>query len=185
MVGCRNLSGRSPWARSEPGPKPQLDLLGHIDEALRPVPEKLERDRAVAHRVLAREAACEMKPDAEAAAVRLDGDRRSSSRSASARDFARGVRARSIVCFRKVSVRGVVGPIGPGRARHGNMLLVDKGQTGATIPRMAIASEFDLKRTCPSRHPFVASPAASPKWKATLLGQQVGEGIGPALDAVE
>jgi hypothetical protein len=61
-------------ARSEPGPKPQLDLFCHIDEPLGPVPEKLERDRAVADRVLAREAASEMKPNAEAAAIRLDGD---------------------------------------------------------------------------------------------------------------
>jgi hypothetical protein len=65
------------------------------------------------------------------------------------------------------------------------MLLVDKGQTGATTrahgDRILCST---VKRTCPSRHPFVASPAASPKWKATLLGQQVGEGIGPALDAL-
>jgi hypothetical protein len=38
------------------------------------VPEKLERDRAVADRVLAREAAGEMKANAEAAAIGLDGD---------------------------------------------------------------------------------------------------------------
>ena len=127
------------------GQSPSSILLGSVNEPLRALTEKLQRDRAMADRILARKAASEVKPDAKAAAIRLDGDKTLEL----AQRFGTGLRPRRQGAFHRLLEEGrawLVDPIGPGRARHGNLLLVDKGQTGATTRADADRIRVRLRR---------------------------------------
>jgi len=154
-------------------PKFQPGLFRDLVQPLQSVPEEPGRPGAVADGKIGLDARAEMAANAETSAT---------GPADAAFEVADPFGARTWL-FQNGPAR-LVDAVGLASVGHEVCSLSTKVRPEQRAAHARIAWNINCEENVSITSPFrCRSPAASPKWKATLLGQQVGEGGGPALDA--